>query len=158
MSEKIKELKRLLHEKAKSQIPIQTEWVKVKSVDWDNKTMVGTGEGNGLDYEDVLLGLGSVYKRPKPESLALIGLINNSAGCYLIDCEEYEEIEINADVTNLLVNKEGVRIKRNGEDLLKVMNDFEAEVLRTFTQNGLVFNPANFAAIKLRLNSILISE
>jgi hypothetical protein len=158
MSNKIAEFKKLMTEKAKSQVPIQTEWVTVKSVNWDDKTMVGTGELNELDYEDVLLGLGAVYKKPKVGSLALVGKINNSAGCFLIDCEGYEEIELNSDITNLQVKKKGIRLKRNGEDLLSVMNDFEAEVLKTFTQNGMAFDPAKFTLIKQRLNAVLTSE
>lgn len=172
MSEKIKELKRLLHEKAKSQIPIQTEWVKVKSVDWGNKTMLGIGESNGLDYEDVLLGLGSVYKRPKSGSLALIGLINNSAGCYLIDCEGYEEIEINAKLTNIKVKENGIAIQRNDESLQKVLEDLikeknkmNKEIQKVATMAGaassvpvLIEIFTQTELINQRLNSILISE
>lgn len=94
MTEKLAEYKRLLTGHAKSQVPIQTEWVKVKSVDWENKTMVAVGELNDLDYEDILLGLGNCYKKPVEGSLATIGIINNSAACFMIDCEEVEEIEI----------------------------------------------------------------
>lgn len=60
--DKIKEFKSLIDQKAKRQIPVQTEWVKVESVNWEDKTMVAIGEANDLPYEDVLLGLGSIYK------------------------------------------------------------------------------------------------
>lgn len=92
--EKLAEFKKLLQQKAKEQVPIQTEWVKVKSVDWDEKTMVAVGELNGLDYDEVLLGLGSHYRKPVVGSLATIGIIGNSAACFMIDCEEVEQIEI----------------------------------------------------------------
>lgn len=92
--EKLVEFKDLLKQKAKSQVPIQTEWVEVKSVDWEEKTMVAIGQENGLDYDDILLGLGNSFKKPVKGSMAIIGIINNSAAAYMIDCEEVEEIEI----------------------------------------------------------------
>ena len=55
MSEKLGEFKKLMKASAKGQVPVQTEWVTVKSVDWDSRLMVGTGEANGLVYEDILL-------------------------------------------------------------------------------------------------------
>lgn len=156
--EKIREFKKLIDQKAKRQIPIQTEWVKVESVNWDDKTMVAIGEENELPYEDVLLGLGSIYKKPIPGALALIGIINNSAGCYLIDCEAYDEIEVNAKLTTLQVKEKGVRIKKGDEDLLQIMNDFNDEVIKVFTQNGLVFEAPKFVAFRERLNDVLTTE
>lgn len=144
--------------KAKSQVPIQTEWVTVKSVNWDDKTMVGTGELNDLDYEDVLLGLGAVYKKPKVGSLALVGKINNSAGCFLIDCEGYEEIELNTELTNLQVKKQGIRLKRNEDDLLSVLNAMHDELTKVFTSNGLIYEVPKWLLFKERLNSILTSD
>lgn len=156
--DKIREFKNLIDQKAKRQIPVQTEWVKVESVNWEDKTMIAIGEANALPYEDVLLGLGSIYKKPKPGSLALIGLINNTAGCYLIDCEAYDEIEVNAKLTTLQVKEKGVRIKKGDEDLLEIINDFNDEVIKVFTQNGLVFEAPKFIAFKERLNSVLTTE
>jgi len=92
--EKLAEFRDLLKQKAKSQVPIQTEWVEVKSVDWEEKTMVATGQENGLDYDDILLGLGNTFRKPVVKSMAIIGIINNSAAAYMIDCEEVDEIEI----------------------------------------------------------------
>ena len=156
--EKIREFKRLIDQKAKRQIPVQTEWVKVESVNWDEKTMVAIGEANDLPYEDILLGLGSIYKKPKTGALALIGLINNSAGCYLIDCEAYDEIEVNTKLTTLQVKEKGVRIKKGDEDLLEIMNDFNDEILKVFTQNGIVFEAPKFLVFKERLNDVLTTE
>jgi hypothetical protein len=156
--DKIREFKNLIDQKAKRQIPVQTEWVKVESVNWDEKTMVAIGEENDLPYEDVLLGLGSIYKKPKPGSLALIGLINNTAGCYLIDCEAYDEIEVNSKLTTLQVKEKGVRIKKGNEDLLEIMNDFNDEVIKVFTQNGMAFEAPKFVEFKVRLNDVLTTE
>lgn len=172
MSNKIAEFKKLMTEKAKSQVPIQTEWVTVKSVNWDDKTMVGTGELNELDYEDVLLGLGAVYKKPKVGSLALVGKINNSAGCFLIDCEAYDQIEVNSKLTNLQVKEKGVRIVKGTEDLRKILEDFmceknkmNLEVQKIATKAGAVDSIPILAEILIqteliiqRLNTVLTSE
>lgn len=93
MSQKLIEFKKLLTEKMKSKVPIQTEWVKVSEVDWEEKTMTAIGENNGLEYFDVLLGLGSNNVKPKVGSLALVGAIHNGEGCFMIDCEEIEGFE-----------------------------------------------------------------
>jgi hypothetical protein len=78
----------------KSHVPMQTEWVTVSKVDWEEKTMTAIGEINNLPYYDVLLGLGSVNVKPKIGSLALVGAIHNGEACFMISCEEMEGYEI----------------------------------------------------------------
>lgn len=172
MSNKIAEFKKLMTEKAKSQVPIQTEWVTVKSVNWGDKTMVGTGELNDLDYEDILLGLGAVYKKPKVGSLALVGKINNSAGCFLIDCEGYDEIEVNSKLTTLQVKEKGVKIKKGNDDLRAVLadlmgekNKMNLEIQKIAAKAGAVDSVPILAEILIqtkliiqRLNTVLTSE
>jgi hypothetical protein len=94
MSKSLKEFKKLLTHKMKSHVPLQTEWVTVKTVDWEEKLMTAVGENNGLEYADVLLGLGSINIKPKIGCLALVGAIHNGDGCFMILCEEIEEIEL----------------------------------------------------------------
>lgn len=110
MSKHLIEFRKLLTEKMHNKVPIQTEWVKVSSVDWEDKTMVAIGESNGLEYFDVLLGLGSLNIRPKVESLALVGSIHNGEACFMISCEEMEEIE--------LIDKTGFKLSLNNGLLL----------------------------------------
>ena len=153
--EKLAEFKQLMQRGAKSQVPIQTEWVKVKSVDWDEKIMVGVGEANDLDYEDILLGLGSLVKRPKIGSLATIGIINNSAACFLIDAEEIEEIEWNCDNTTYNISNEGFLIQRADENLKEVLNDLIDEINKIKVVYGNTIDVAATTKIKQRLNSIL---
>lgn len=104
------EFKNLMHEKMQQKVPIQTEWVKVSSVDWEDKTMVAIGEDNGLEYFDVILGLGSVNIRPKVDCLALVGSIHNGEACFVISCEEIEEIE--------MIDKSGFKVSLNDGLLL----------------------------------------
>lgn len=159
-------------QRAKDQVPIQTEWVKVKSVDWDNKLMTATGEENELDYEDILLGLGAVYKRPKVGALALVGKVNNSAAGFLIDCEAYDEIEVNSKVTRLQVKEKGVKIINGDEDLREILEDFMKENNKMNTEAQKIATKAGaadsvpklveiFTKVELiigRLNAVLTSE
>lgn len=105
MSKKLIEFKKLINEKMKSKVPVQTEWVKVSSVNWDEKTMVAIGENNGLEYFDVLLGLGSVNIKPKLDTLALVGSIHNGEACFMISCEEIDSYEI--------IDKSGFKLSLN---------------------------------------------
>lgn len=114
MSKKLIEFKKLINEKMKSKVPIQTEWVKVSSVNWDEKTMIAIGENNGLEYFDVLLGLGSVNIKPKIETLALVGSIHNGEACFMISCEEIDGYEI--------IDKSGFKLVLNN-GLLTINGD-----------------------------------
>lgn len=91
LNDEIQKFKKNLRKLAQSQVMVQTSWVKVKSVDWDKKTMVATGIIDGLDYHDVLLGLGSEYIKPKVGTLCKIGKVENKdAASYVISTEEAE--------------------------------------------------------------------
>lgn len=96
--EEIRKLAESFKSMAKAGVKVSTAWVTVKSVDWEGeKTMIATGLMDDLDYNDVLLGLGGTYLKPKVGKLCLIGLIENQdAATFLIEAEEVEEMEINA--------------------------------------------------------------
>ena len=144
MIEKLNEFRKLQQQKNARQIPVQTEWAKVKSVDWEEKTMTVVSEANGLDYEDVLLGLGSHYCKPVPGCLALIGMIDNSAACFLIDCEEVEEIEV--------TDKSGFKWHLN--DGLLTINGNEYSIVKAEELQSVMDTNANFIdAFKQALNS-----
>jgi hypothetical protein len=116
MSKKLIEFKKLLTTKMKSHVPLQTEWVTVSEVDWEEKTMTAIGQNNGLEYFDVLLGLGAINIKPKLDSLALVGAIHNGEACYMISCEEIEEIE--------LIDKSGFKLNLNNGLMLINGNEF----------------------------------
>jgi len=121
MTKVLAEFKNLMTEKMKSKVPIQTEWVKVQSVDWDDKTMTAIGESNGLEYFDVVLGLGAVNVKPKIGSLALVGAIHNGEACFMISCEEIEEIEL-IDQSGFKVNLNDGLLLINGEEFGGIVN------------------------------------
>lgn len=86
------DFRKILNKQAKSNIAIQTVWVKCKEVDWDNKTMTAI-DTNNLPYYDVLLGLDLYQIQPKVETKCLIGIIeNNTAQAFLINCDEAEKV------------------------------------------------------------------
>lgn len=110
--DEIRKLAKSIQEAGKKHVLVQTAWVTVKSVDWGKKTMVATGVVDDLDYHDVLLGIGSIYTKPKKGCKCLIGLIENKDGAaFLIDCEKAEEILINGGDNGGLVKKDATAEK-----------------------------------------------
>lgn len=128
MTKVLTEFKQLWNDKQKSSTPIQTEWAEVKEVDWEDKTMTCIGQNNGLEYFDILLGLGSIYKKPKIGSMVLVGSIDNSEEGFMIDCEEFEEVLIVSGQSEFTINTEGFIVKKGDESLKEVMNDLIAQI------------------------------
>lgn len=118
---KLTEFKNLLTDKMKSHVPMQTEWVKVSEVDWEEKTMTAIGENNALEYFDVVLGLGAINVKPKIGTLALVGAIHNGEACFMISCEEIEEIEL-IDQSGFKVNLNDGLLLINGEEFGGIVN------------------------------------
>ncbi|MRG45497.1 hypothetical protein GFS24_10245 [Chitinophaga sp. SYP-B3965] len=119
----------LLNNLSKGHVKVQTCWAKVKSIDWDKRTMVVTGVTDDLEYYDTSLGLGSYYRKPVVGSLCLIGLINNQdAASFLIDAEQIEEGVFLSDDTSLIFRKDGFVIKSGGESFKAVLNDLHEQI------------------------------
>lgn len=113
----IREFASLLTQKGKELIGVQTHWVVVKSVDWNAKTMVATGVVDDLDFHNVVLGLGSNYRKPSIGSKCLIGIINNDgAVTFLIDCEVIEGFEL-IDKTGFKFSLNNGKMTINGDTL-----------------------------------------
>jgi hypothetical protein len=134
--DEIRKLANSIREAGKKHVLVQTAWVIVKSVDWSKKTMVATGVVDDLDYHDVLLGIGSIYIKPKKGCKCLIGLIENKDGAaFLIDCEETEEVvikhkKVSYDADSIIFNggQNGGLCKKDkvAEKLNKIENDLNA--------------------------------
>ncbi|WP_300978933.1 hypothetical protein [Flavobacterium sp.] len=167
----ITELGKVLNERTKELIDVQTHWCNVKSVDWEKKTMIATGLVDDLDFFDVNLGVGSVYKKPKVKTKCLIGIINNNiADAFLIECDEVEEIVFKSGQSEFIIKEEGFIVKQAGESLKEVFNDlFEQknklnkEVQKIVVSIGVSPNVPVLVQIanetdqiKERLNNILI--
>jgi hypothetical protein len=121
MTKVLAEFKNLMTKKMQSHVPLQTEWVTVKEINWEEKTMTAIGLLNGLEYHDVLLGLGSVDMRPKIGTSALVGAIHNGAACFMISCEEVDEIEL-TDGTGFKVSLNNGLLLINGDSLGGIVN------------------------------------
>lgn len=153
----INEFSGLLAQKMKAGQAVQTAFAVVKDVDWDKKTMTATGVVDDLDYDDVLLGLGEIYTKPKVGSLVLVGLINNQGNnSFLIWSEEVEEWIQKVGKAEMEMKDDGFVMTAQGESLKKVLNDFMDEVNKIIVINGTTINVAAVTTIKQRLNKILI--
>lgn len=151
------EFVRLQKEQGKSHVKPQLVWAKVKSVDWNSKTMTATDVVDGLDYFEVLLGIGSVYKKPKVGAKCLLGILGNQASAtFLIESEFVEETIYTSDKTKFIIKENGFVIQQNNESLKSVLNDFMDEVNKIVVIYGNTINVGKVTAIKDRLNTILI--
>ena len=149
----------LLSQRIRELIPVQTAYAICKEVNWEEKTMIATGQTDNLDYYEVDLGKGSELKKPKPGTLCLIGIIENSAAnAFLIEAQELEELQIKTATTQLIVKEEGIKIQRDNEDLLSVLSDMIDEINKIKVIYGNTVNVMEMTAIKQRLNGILISD
>lgn len=100
------DIRKAILELIQNKLPVQTRWATVKSVDWNAKTMVVLIDG--LEYFDVLLGLGDHQVKPSANSKVLVGMIGNKeAAMWLIYAEQIDEQWINGDqYGGLLISKE----------------------------------------------------
>lgn len=132
----------LIGQKIRELTPIQTVWAVCKSVDWDKKTMIATGQIDDLDYEGIILGNGSEFKKPVVGSICLIGIIqNNAAMPFLIDAVEIDEYLI-IDKTGFKLNLKEGKLTLNGENFggivkakeLKAQVDKNTEAIKALQQ------------------------
>ena len=153
-------LKQTINELIKGNFPIQTVWVTVSEVDWNERTMTAIGIDDEVEYYDVLLGLGSIDLKPKTGSHCLIGIIENrDTSPFLIMAEEIDELDVNVDKCQLNIN-DGFLLKKQNETLAKLMSDLLKEIQKMkFTTNTgstiLLVNQPKFLAIENRFKDFL---
>ena len=154
--QELNEFTNLLDLKTKGNTKVQTHWAEVVEVDWNNKTMTVKGLIDDLEFYDVLLGLGSVYKKPKIGAKCLIGLIlNNEAATFLIEAEAVDELFIEVGTSTFKIDANGFLVKRDNETLKKVLNDLIVELNKIIVIQGTSINVPAMNAIKQRLNTVL---
>jgi len=140
---------------------VKTAWVRVKEVDWENRSMTAIGETDNLEYYNVLLGIGAMDIRPAEGSLALIGGIEGQmTTSYLIAAERIDEIYLNVSDATFNIQNEGYIIKHNGEDLKDILNDLISTIMQlTVTTNqgpsGVPINNQSFQSIKTRVSKLM---
>ncbi|MFC0344056.1 hypothetical protein [Epilithonimonas hispanica] len=156
-------LKQTINELIKGNIPIQTVWVTVSEVDWEERTMTAVGIDDEVEFFDVLLGLGSVDLKPKIGSDCLIGIIENqSTSSFILTANELEEIDVVVEECQLNINK-GFLLKKENETLAKLMSDLLKEIQKMkFTTNTgstiLLVNKPQFLEIENRFKDFLKTD
>jgi len=155
LSDKLDELAQLLQKGAKRQVPVQTEWCTVTDVDWEDRTMTVESLLNGLEYFDVLLGLGSIYKKPKTGTKCLIGLIANSEACFMIDCEAFEELVMVSDKSHFTIKESGFVIKQDTESLRTVVNSLIDKINEQNAEIIKISNAVSTVATTVGVSAVL---
>ncbi|MEM8506241.1 MAG: hypothetical protein AAF717_00365 [Bacteroidota bacterium] len=132
----------------------------VSAVDKDQKTIDGFGV-DGFNYKGIRLTASieakdAVVLYPNVGSTVLVSIIGKSLEhLFVVAVREVESIDAVIGTTELHVDNDGHRIKRNGEDLRTVLNDMIDELNKIFVVNGTTINVAAMNLIKERLNQIL---
>jgi hypothetical protein len=158
MSGAITEFTRLLKEQQKSAVSPQLIWAIVKEVNWSAKTMIAESIVDGLDFYNVLLGLGSFYRKPKVGTKCLLGVLGNkTAATFLIETEAYEEAVFKSDITEFTIKENGFIVKQGNESLKTILNDFIDEVNKIVVIQGRTIDVTAVTLIKQRLNTVLIA-
>lgn len=130
-------------------------WVTADKVDWENQTM-DASDGEGLEFFDVLLGVGTTAVKPIPGTDCLIAIIEgDDATSVLIYADEVEEVYLKSGGTILKVTPDGCRIERNSENLLSVLTDLIKEIQNIVVVVGTTPNVVSLEDIKIRLTNIM---
>jgi hypothetical protein len=134
----------------------QLIWATVAAVDWSKKTMTAKSVVDGLEYFNVLLGLGSFYRKPKVGTKCLLGVLGDKkAATFLIEAEAFEESVMKSSDTEFTIKEDGFILKQGNESLKTILNDFMNEVNKIVVVQGRTIDVAAVTLIKNRLNTVL---
>lgn len=99
-------LRESLLQMVRSNVPVQVVYAQCTAVDAEGSM---TAEREGIEYHDVLLGLGKSRVRPRVGSQVLLGLVENRReAAFLIYAEEIEDQDINGSEFGGLVRADEV--------------------------------------------------
>ncbi|HMN06914.1 MAG TPA: hypothetical protein PKD45_14430 [Flavobacteriales bacterium] len=98
----LEKLKLAIIEQVRANVPVQVVWAECVVANPAQGTMTATREG--LEYDDVLLGLGDTITVPAPGSKVLLGLVENQrTATWLIYAEAVREIRLHGKAHGGLV-------------------------------------------------------
>ena len=158
MSDAISEFQRLLKEQQKGVVNPQLIWAKVNAVNWNAKTMTAVSIVDGLEYFNVLLGLGSLYRKPTIGTKCLLGVLGNKAAAtFLIEAEAFEEANFKSATTEFTIKETGFIVKQGNESLKTILNDLIDELNKIVVIQGRTIDVPAVTLIKNRLNTVLIA-
>lgn len=130
-------------------------WVEATEIDWDAQTMTAV-DGDGLEFFDVLLGVGTTAVKPVVGTDCLIAIVEgDEATAFLLFADEAEELYLKAGDTSVTVSKAGCVIERGSENLLNALVDLIAELQKVVVVVGTSPNVVALEAIKTRVKGIL---
>ncbi len=130
-------------------------WVTCTAVDWDAQTMTAT-DGDGLEFFDVLLGVGTTAVKPVIGCDCLIAIIEgDEATAMLFYADEIEQVYLKSGETLLIISSGGCRLEKGAEDLLSILTDLVAEIQKIVVVIGTNPNIAALEQITNRLKQIL---
>lgn len=108
----IEKLRQSILDQIRANVPVQTVWAECRSANISDGTMVAVRAG--IEYYDVLLGLGGDLLEPEPGSRVLLGLVENkAAAAFLIYAERTARRWINGDAKGGLVIADQVATRLN---------------------------------------------
>jgi len=156
------ELKNIISETAKGHINAAMVWATVKEVDWDKKEMTATGLTDGLDYYEVLLGLGGRYVKPKQDSKVLLGVIEDQAQhTILVYADEVEEEIIKVGELIVEIKNNKLMLENSGQNFKTIIDSLVDQLKNAIIQTPAGpgnFSPADvqaFEQIKSNINELL---
>lgn len=130
-------------------------WVSPTEVDWDAQTMTAV-DGDGLEFYDVLLGVGTTAVKPVIGTDCLIAIIEgDEATAFMLYADEAEEVYLKSGSTELIVNTEGCHISRESENLMSVLSDLISEVQKIVVVVGTNPDIVTLEEIKTRLKTVM---
>lgn len=104
--------------------------------------------------DDSLDSFVTVY--PAPDSIVLVGIIENiRTEAVVLRCSQVEKVRLKIGKTEMLIDGDGCKTERNGENLNNVLSDFIDEVAKIIVIQGTTPNVPALQQIKQRLNKIL---
>lgn len=125
----LERLKQALVAQVNARVPVQTVWAECVSANAEEGTMTASREG--LEYDDVLLGLGPDITVPAPGSKVLLGLVENQrAATFLLFAESIQERRINGSAYGGIVKADSLAQEINAlrQDLNSLKQAFASWV------------------------------
>ncbi|MBL8002398.1 MAG: hypothetical protein JNL05_10590 [Flavobacteriales bacterium] len=108
----VEKLREVLMSQIRAHVPVQTVYATVQEVQVEAGTC--TCVRQGVEYFDVLLGLGQDLVVPAVGSKVLLGLVENKRpATFLIMAEAIEELRLNGNAYGGLVMVQGLQQKLN---------------------------------------------
>lgn len=130
-------------------------WVTCKEVNWEEGTMNAVDD-DGLTYNEVMLGTGSVIIKPKIDTDCLIGIVHDHEEMtFLISADEVDLIVYNGGENGGLINIE--KLQDNLNSLKSFVESMSSAIPNALTAVG-VGAAANGPAGAANYNAAMVGK